>query len=233
MPPLAALAGRLLDVRRRIDAAAHRPNRSPSSVTLVAVSKTFSALVVREAIAAGQIAFGENRVQEGIDKILELGDARAEWHLIGHLQSNKARKAAAHFSWIQSIDSSELARKVDQAAVETGRSLQVLVQVDLAGETTKFGVPEAQMRDVVDAVLDARALTLRGLMIVPPYRDNPEESRPWFVRLRTLRDGLVKGGVPAASLTDLSMGMSHDFEVAVEEGATIVRVGTAIFGERL
>ena len=215
-----------------MDAAAHRSNRSPASVSLVAVSKTFSADVVQSAVEAGQRAFGENRVQEGIEKSVALSDARAEWHLIGHLQSNKARKAVAHFSWIQSLDSLELVRKVDQAAVELGRPLQVLVQVDLAGETTKYGTPEVLVPEVVDAVIHARALTLRGLMIVPPYPDHAEDSRPWFVRLRVLRDALVARGVSPASLTELSMGMSHDFEVAIEEGATMVRVGTAIFGGR-
>ena len=182
---------------------------------------------------AGQRHFGENRVQEGLDKIEALSESGLTWHLIGHLQSNKARKAAAAFGWIQSIDRMELLRKVDAAAVEHGTTPSILIQVDLAHEATKHGADTGAVRDLVSAALDARAVRLRGLMIVPPFPDNPEDSRPWFRQLREIRDALVDGGAPADRLSELSMGMSHDFEIAIEEGATMVRVGTAIFGRRV
>jgi pyridoxal phosphate enzyme (YggS family) len=230
--PDAELAGRLAAVRRRVAEAAARAGRSADAVTLVAVSKTIAAEVVRAAAAAGQRDFGENRVQEGLDKIETLAGLGATWHLIGHLQSNKARKAAAAFGWIESIDSRDLLHKVDAAAAESGTAPAILIQVDLAHEATKHGANTAAVRDLVHAALDARAIRLRGLMVVPPLPENPEDSRPWFRRLRDLRDELVAGGAPVDRLVDLSMGMSHDFEVAIEEGATIVRVGTAIFGAR-
>jgi pyridoxal phosphate enzyme (YggS family) len=220
-------------VRRRMAAAAGRAGRSAGAITLVAVSKTFGADLVREAARAGQRDFGENRVQEGLDKIEAVSDLALSWHLIGHLQSNKARKAAAAFAWIESIDRQDVLRKVDAAAVEFGTTPAVLIQVDLAHESTKHGAETAVVRDLVHAALDARAVRLRGLMIVPPFPENPEDSRPWFRRLRELRDDLVSRGVPADRLSELSMGMSHDFEVAIEEGATMVRVGTAIFGRRV
>ena len=232
MPPGADIASNLEDVSRRLRAAAVRSGRNPDDILIVAVSKTVSADVVRAAAAAGQRHFGENRVQEGLDKIGATGSLQLEWHLIGHLQSNKAKKAASAFAWIHSIDSIELLRKVDSAAAETGARPRVLIQVDLAHESTKFGADEATVGDIAKAAMDAKAVELRGLMIVPPIADDPEESRPWFRRLRDLRDALVSGGTPAANLAQLSMGMSHDFEVAIGEGATIVRVGTSIFGRR-
>jgi PLP dependent protein len=232
MPPGADIASNLQDIGRRLRAAVARSGRNPDEILLVAVSKTVPTDVVRAAAAAGQRHFGENRVQEGLDKIGATGDLPLEWHLIGHLQSNKAKKAASAFAWIHSIDSVELLRKVDSAAAEAGARPRVLIQVDLAHESTKFGAAEATVGDIAKAAMDAKAVELRGLMIVPPIADNPEESRPWFRRLRDLRDALVSGGTPAANLAHLSMGMSHDFEVAVGEGATIVRVGTSIFGRR-
>jgi hypothetical protein len=233
MPPSAVVAEQLDAVRRRLSAAAHRARRQPEDIQLVAVSKTFGPELVREAAAAGQRRFGENRVQEGLDKIGALRDLGLDWHLIGHLQSNKARKAAEAFAWIESVDSVELLKKLDQAAAAAGTRPTILVQIDLAHEATKFGADAREAGDLVKAALDARALTLAGLMTVPPFPANPEDSRPWFRRLRELRDGLVAGGAPADRLNELSMGMSHDFEVAIEEGATIVRVGTAIFGRRV
>ncbi|HKW02750.1 MAG TPA: YggS family pyridoxal phosphate-dependent enzyme [Vicinamibacterales bacterium] len=233
MPPSAVVAEQLDAVRRRLSAAAHRAHRQPEDIQLVAVSKTFGPELVREAAAAGQRHFGENRVQEGLDKIGALRDLELDWHLIGHLQSNKARKAVEAFAWIESVDSLELLKKLDQAAAAAGTRPTILVQVDLAHEATKFGADEREAADLVKAALDARALTLAGLMTVPPFPTNPEDSRPWFRRLRDVRDGLVASGAPAGRLKELSMGMSHDFEVAIEEGATIVRVGTAIFGRRV
>jgi pyridoxal phosphate enzyme (YggS family) len=232
MPADSAIASRLDAVRRRLTAAAHRVGRSPSDIQLVAVSKTFAAEAVRAAAAAGQRAFAENRVQESMPKIEALADLDLEWHLVGHLQSNKARKAAAAFHWIQSIDSADLVARVGAAANEAGRIVRVLVQVDLAHETTKHGAASDAVRRVVDAAVETPSVELRGLMLVPPAPERAEDSRPWFQRLRAVRDELVAGGVPPDRLRDLSMGMSGDFEVAVEEGATIVRVGSAIFGAR-
>ena len=232
MPPGADIASNLEDIGRRLRAAAARSGRNPDDILLVAVSKTVPPDVVRAAAAAGQRHFGENRVQEGLDKIGATGDLPLEWHLIGHLQSNKAKKAASAFAWIHSIDSVELLRKVDSAAVEAGTRPRVLIQVDLAREATKFGADEATVGDIAKGAMDAKAVDLRGLMIVPPIAEDPEESRPWFRRVRDLRDALVSGGIPAANLAHLSMGMSHDFEVAIGEGATMVRVGTSIFGHR-
>ncbi len=232
MPPAADIADNLGAVRRRITAAAQRAGRDLSSITLIAVSKTFTAESVRDAAHAGQMHFGENRVQEGLEKIEVLKDLSLSWHLIGHLQSNKARKAVGAFHWIHSIDSRELLRKVDDAAAEAGTRPRVLIQVDLANEATKFGADAAVVADLVKAALDARAVDLRGLMIVPPIPETPEASRPWFKQLRQVRDSLVAAGTPADRLADLSMGMSDDFEVAIEEGATMVRVGSAIFGRR-
>lgn len=231
-PAGAEIAEHLAAVRRRIAAAAERAHRSPEDIQLIAVSKTFGAELVRAAAGAGQRDFGENRVQEGLDKIEALRDLGLDWHLIGYLQSNKARKAAAAFAWIHSLDRIELLRKLDAAAFEAGVRPRVLVQVDLAHEATKHGADEQAAAGLVKAALDARVLDLRGLMIVPPFPTNPEDSRPWFLRLRELREGLVAGGVPAERLRELSMGMSQDFEIAIEEGATMVRVGTAIFGRR-
>ena len=199
----------------------------------MAVSKTFGADHVRAAWHAGQRDFGENRVQEGLQKIAAVADIpETRWHLIGHLQSNKARKAAGPFACIHSIDSVDLLRRVDAAAAELGVRPTVLIQADLAREATKFGAGAEEVERIARAALDATAVALAGLMLVPPWNEDQEQTRPWFVRLRELRDRLTAGGVPAAALRHLSMGMSHDFEAAIEEGATIVRVGTAIFGKR-
>jgi hypothetical protein len=227
------IASSLTEVRRRIDAAAHHAHRKPADIRLIAVSKTFPAEDVLAAAAAGQRDFGENRVQEGLEKIDATRSAGAlEWHLIGHLQSNKARKAAASFAWIHSIDSVDLLRKIDDAAAQSGTRPHVLIQVDLAHEATKSGADAADVPAIARAALAGRAVQLAGLMIVPPVAVDPEQARPWFRQLRELRDQLVASGIPAAALRELSMGMSHDFEVAIDEGATMVRVGSAIFGNR-
>jgi hypothetical protein len=228
----AAIASNLQSVRSRIDAAARRAGRDPSDVRLVAVSKTFSADHVRAARAAGQMDFGENKVQEALQKIEDTADRGIRWHLIGHLQSNKAKKAAAPFACIHSVDSVDLLRKVDAAAADQGAAPDVLVQVDLAGEATKFGAGLDEARRIMDAALAARAVRVAGLMVIPPWSEDPEQTRPWFVRLRQVRDAWLADGLPPDSLRHLSMGMSHDFEAAIEEGATLVRVGTAIFGKR-
>ena len=226
------IADRLTEVRARIARAARSAGRDPSSVTLVAVSKTFPAAAIREAYAAGQRNFGENRVQEALQKIEAIADLDIRWHLLGHLQTNKARKAAPAFAVIQGIDSVELLRKLDAAAAEAGAAPEFLIQVDLAREATKFGIPAAEVPQLFDAAAGCRAGRVVGLMTLPPAPEIPEDARPWFRQLRDLREGWLAAGVPAMMLRELSMGMSGDFEVAVEEGATIVRVGSAIFGER-
>ncbi len=212
--------------------AARRVGRQPEEVRLVAVSKTYAAEIVRAAAAAGQLDFGENRVQEALQKIGETADLSLRWHLIGHLQSNKAKKAAVSFACIHSIDSIDLLKAVDRAAADAGRSPEVLVQVDLAGEPTKHGAALDVVRSVVEQACRARAVRLAGLMLLPPFFEDPEAARPFFRQICDLRDELCRGGVPSNLLRELSMGMSHDFEVAIEEGATMVRVGTAIFGPR-
>ncbi len=227
------IAENIAAIRQRIAAAAVAAGRDPQSVRLLAVSKTFSADQVRAAYATGQRDFGENKVQEALQKIEATADLSIRWHLIGHLQSNKARKASPAFAAIHSIDSVDLLRRVDQAAADEGAAPDLYVQVDLAAEATKFGAPEGQVPAIVQAALDCRAARLRGLMLLPPWFDDAEQARPYFRRLRLLRDRLVEDGVPASLLADLSMGMSHDFEVAIQEGATLVRVGTAIFGKRI
>lgn len=226
------IALRLNGVRARIADAAGRAGRSPSSVALVAVSKTFPIDAVRAAASAGQIDFGENKVQEGQAKIIAAGSLPLRWHLIGHLQSNKAKKAGALFDVIHSVDSVDLLTRIDEGARERQRTVDVLIQVDLAHEPTKYGVRESDVPAIIDAAMHCTAARLVGLMVLPPAVDDPQEARQYFTALRTLRDGWVAGGVPAAMLAHLSMGMSHDYEVAVEEGATLVRVGSAIFGER-
>ena len=213
--------------------AARRAGRDPDDVTVIAVSKTFSADYIREAWAAGQQDFGENKVQEALQKIDQTTDIPARWHLIGHLQSNKARKAAGAFACIHSVDSVDLLQRLDAAGqTYPDRAPEVLIQVDLAGEATKFGAAQEDAARCVREALTSFGVKLAGLMLMPPWSDDPEQTRPWFVRLREFRDGLIDSGVPAAALRHLSMGMSHDFEAAVEEGATLVRVGTAIFGKR-
>jgi pyridoxal phosphate enzyme (YggS family) len=226
------IADRVAAVRERITRAAERASRTPDGVTLVAVSKTFPPEAVREAFAAGVRTFGENRVQEAEAKIGTLAGLREEgvqWHLLGHLQSNKARKAQGLFDMIESVDSVELARRLARAASEEGRTLRVLMQVDLAGEESKYGVPDADARSALAEMKGLEGLRVEGLMTLPPYLE-AEEVRPYFRRLRHLRDEALDEGLLAGG--ELSMGMSHDFETAVEEGATLVRVGTAIFGQR-
>jgi pyridoxal phosphate enzyme (YggS family) len=217
-----SIAVRLSEVRARIDAAARRAGRDPFAVRLVAVSKTFPIDAVREAYAAGQRDFGENRVQEALEKIGASPDLDARWHLLGHLQTNKARKAAPAFAMIQSVDSVDLLRKLDAAAADSGHAPELLVQVDLAGEATKFGARPGEVRIILEAGSSCRAARVVGLMTLPPIPDDPEESRPWFRQLRELRDGWLKAGVPPEMLRELSMGMSGDFEVAVQEGATLL-----------
>jgi hypothetical protein len=226
------IADRVAAVREKIARAAERASRPPGEVTLVAVSKTHPESAVRAAFAAGVRDFGENRVQEAEPKIAATADLSAaglRWHLVGHLQSNKARRAAALFGVIQSVDSIEVAERLARAGSEAGRPVRALVQVDLAGEETKFGLPETELLPALEHLRGKDGLRIEGLMVLPPFLD-AEDARPFFRRLRALAERAAAAGLLAGR--ELSMGMSHDFEAAVEEGATIVRVGTAIFGER-
>jgi pyridoxal phosphate enzyme (YggS family) len=220
-------------ILQRIADAASRSGRNAREIKLVAVSKTHPVSTIREAIDAGCSVFGENKVQEAESKISEIGRHAAEWHLIGHLQSNKARKAVQLFDMVHSVDSVELAERLDRICIEDGRvELPVLVQVDLAGEETKSGIRERDLPALVERLARCERVRFVGLMVLPPFFDDPEATRPYFVRLREIRDRLFEHNAFASGRGELSMGMSHDFEVAIEEGATIVRVGTAIFGER-
>ncbi|HEX4950351.1 MAG TPA: YggS family pyridoxal phosphate-dependent enzyme [Blastocatellia bacterium] len=230
-----ALVAALRSIRERIASACNRAGRSVSEVTLVAVSKTVSAAHVRAAIAAGVTVLGENRVQEAEAKITELADLRSqvEWHLIGHLQSNKARKAASLFDVVQTIADENLASRLHRIAAELGRRLPVFIEVNLAGEVSKSGVAPHEALPLIETVSKFAALELRGVMAVPPYLENPADVRPYFRQLRALRDDAVRSGIADHSFTQLSMGMSHDFEIAIEEGATLVRIGTALFGTRM
>jgi PLP dependent protein len=225
-----SVADNLKRVRERIARAAKRADRKPEEIVLMAASKTFSAEAIREAFEAGVLAFGENRVQEWEAKQPQLSDVKASWHLIGHLQSNKARRAARLFDWIDSVDDVTLAAKLDEAAGETNEWLAVLIEVQLDPAESKSGVAQHELPALAEAVAQLPHLQLRGLMTIPPYCDDPRDSRPYFRRLLRLREDLETR--LGRSLPELSMGMSHDFEIAIEEGATQVRLGTAIFGER-
>ena len=223
------LPDRLQAIRDRITTAASKAGRDPASVELLAVSKTFPAESIREAVAAGQLLFGESKAQELIAKVPQL-PASLQWHLIGHLQSNKVRKILPLVKFIHSIDSLDLARDVDRIAAELGLYPKVFIEVNVAAESTKHGFNAATLRASLEALYALRRLEIQGLMCIPPFDPDPTKSRPYFIQLRELRDKLEQlGGAP---LPLLSMGMSHDFEIAIEQGATIVRVGSAIFGER-
>jgi pyridoxal phosphate enzyme (YggS family) len=227
------IADAVAAVRERIARAAERAGRAPEDVTLVAVTKTHPAETVREAFAAGLRDFGESRVQEAEEKIGVLADLRDKglrWHLVGHLQANKARRAAVLFDRIHSFDDPKLASRLEKAAAEERKALSMLVQVDLAGEETKFGLAEERLFPTLEELRGFKAVRVDGLMALPPFEEDPDRARPYFRRLRELRDQAVAKNLLLGS--ELSMGMSHDLEVAVEEGATLVRVGTALFGER-
>jgi pyridoxal phosphate enzyme (YggS family) len=220
-------------VRARLAKAAAASGRRPEEITLIAVSKNFPREDISSAIIAGQCHFGENRVQEAESKIPHFrGIHQLIWHMIGHLQSNKARRAAELFDVIHSVDSIKLARKLSEASLAIGKRLPVLIQVDLGLEETKFGAERGQVADMVAAIANLEGLRLEGLMTMPPYFENPESTRPYFASLRELRQSLESEQPGCLGSGQLSMGMSHDFEVAIREGATMVRVGTAIFGER-
>ena len=218
----------LLRVTERIEKAAQNAGRNLKDIRLVAVSKTVETDRIKEAIEAGVSILGENYVQEAQKKIEEIGKS-VSWHFIGHLQSNKTKVAVRLFDAIHSVDSVALAEELNRRAQQVNRKIPVMIEVNLSGETTKFGTEEEKVTTLAQGVLKLDHLSLEGLMTMPPYFDDPEMSRPYFVQLRELKERLVKGGIP---LKELSMGMSNDFEIAIQEGATYVRVGTAIFGAR-
>ena len=219
-------------VQERIVAACRRCRRASDDVKLVAISKTFSPECIRAAYGAGLRDFGENRVQEAMAKRPALSDLSITWHLVGHLQTNKAKAARELFHWVHSVDSFRLAQKLDQAAVAGGGRMPVLLEVNLGGEESKAGVGEAEIIQLAQQVSRLATLEVRGLMVIPPFLDDPELVRPYFRHLRELAQEIDSKNIPNLSMQELSMGMSHDFEVAIEEGATIIRVGTAIFGVR-
>jgi pyridoxal phosphate enzyme (YggS family) len=212
----------------KIERAARKAERNPAEIKLVAVSKTVEVERIKEAIDAGVSILGENYVQEAQKKIEEIGHPVA-WHFIGHLQSNKAKYAIRLFDMIHSVDSIPLAEELNRRAEKDGGTMDVMIEVNLSGETTKFGTEEEKAFDVARKVLHLKNLSLIGLMTMPPYFNDPEMSRPYYVQLRQIKERMAGEGIP---LKELSMGMSNDFEVAIEEGATFVRVGTAIFGAR-
>ncbi len=227
------LAERLANVCKRIETSAQGCNRSADEITLIAISKTHPAETLRAALSLGMTDLGENRVQEAEEKIVELGRRAARWHLVGHLQANKARRAVALFDVIHSLDSVSLAQRLDRLCLAEGREeLPVLIQIDLGGEASKTGIDASALPQLLETIAACRRLRLIGLMTLPPYFENAECARPFFKTLRELRDQLQLQDHFGEQPGELSMGMSHDFEIAIEEGATMVRVGTAIFGER-
>lgn len=230
-----SIAANIAGIRERIAAAARRAGRNADEIALMAVSKTFPPERIREAYAAGQRLFGENRVQEFAGKADALRDlSGVEWHMIGHLQSNKASAAVELFEAVDSVDSLRLARKLNAAAGQTGKRLAVLIEINVGGEVAKSGVaPDSgEVDEMLRAALELEHIEIRGLMTIPPFTDDPQRARPYFGKLRKLRDEIAARRLPRVGMDVLSMGMSHDFEVAIEEGSTCVRLGTAIFGER-
>ena len=230
-----SISENIAELQSKIDQFARRAGRNPSDVALMAVTKTHPPDRIREAYAAGLRLFGENRVQEFSGKVSALTDLPgARWHMIGHLQTNKAAKAAELFTSVDSVDSVKLAQKLDAAARALNRKLQVLIEINVGGEEAKSGVPldSPEQEDLLTAASRLEALEIRGLMTIPPFTEDPEGARPYFRKLRALRDQIAPRNLPAITMEILSMGMSHDFAVAIEEGSTCIRIGTAIFGER-
>ena len=218
-------------LRERIAAAARRVGRPADSVKLLAVTKTVLPAAIRTAMEAGVTDFGENYVQEAREKIPVLGN-NARWHMIGHLQTNKAKYAVQLFDWIHSVDRLELAVELNRMLEKTGRAMNILIEVNVSGEETKNGVPADRALDLIKSIAPLKHLCVKGLMTMAPYSDNPENARPCFAALRKLQQDILREDIDGVEMTELSMGMTDDFEVAIEEGATIVRIGRAIFGER-
>jgi len=230
-----SIAGNIARVRARIRSAAQRVSRNQDDIALMAVTKTVPPERIREAYDAGIGVFGENRVQEFGTKSDALRDLTgAEWHMIGHLQANKSAKAAELFGFVDSLDSLRLATRLNAAASELRKKIPVLIEINIGGEDAKSGVApdSSELKDLLNAVPELTSLEFHGLMTVPPYRDDPEQSRPYFRRMRELFEHIVARNLTAVRMEVLSMGMSHDFEVAIEEGSNCVRIGTAIFGDR-
>ena len=223
---------RLANVRTRISRALEHSNRPSNDVTLIAISKTHPASTIKKVIELGTTDLGENRIQEAEAKILEVGRDKARWHLVGHLQTNKARRAVKLFDVIHSVDSIELGQRLDRLCEEERTRVSVLIQVDLGLEATKSGVRESDVTALASYLSKSEHLKLTGLMTLPPFFENVEQVRPFFRKLASIRDRLAADGLFGDGTGELSMGMTHDFEVAIEEGATMVRIGTAIFGER-
>jgi len=226
------LKQRLEHIKERIRQAAKSCNRNPDSIRLVAVSKTVPAETVKEAIEAGATILGENYVQDAREKFDALVHYPVSWHFIGHLQSNKAKYAVRLFDLIHSVDSLKLARALDKEVKKVDKIQPILVQVNISGEDTKSGISAEDAPGLISEISHLKNLSIEGLMTMPPYFYQPEKVRPYFAALRELRDQMKKQSLPNVSLEELSMGMTGDFEVAIEEGATLVRIGTAIFGER-
>ncbi|HEX4606528.1 MAG TPA: YggS family pyridoxal phosphate-dependent enzyme [Candidatus Angelobacter sp.] len=230
-----SIADNIAAIRERIGRAAARVGRDANTITLMAVSKTVEPERIRQAYATGIRVFGENRVQEFGDKAAALADCKdANWHLIGHLQSNKAKKATELFQAVDSVDSLRLAERLNQSAEQTGKKLSVLIEMKVGEEKNKAGIPldSPELENLLRAAPQLEHLQIRGMMTVPPFTENPEGARLYFRLLRDLRDTIATRKLPDITMDVLSMGMSHDFEVAIEEGSTCVRVGSAIFGER-
>ena len=222
----------LVAIKDRMAAACGRVGRDPASVQLIGVTKTVSLERIREGVEAGIAVLGENYIQEAREKIESLADLQVAWHFIGHLQSNKAKQAARWFDCVHTLDRERLARELDRQAHKQGRQLSVLIEVNVGDEESKSGVAPEALLPLFQTAAAMDGLVVQGLMALPPYRDDPEQVRPYFQRLCQLLDRLRQSGAAPESLTELSMGMSHDFEVAIEEGATMVRIGTAMFGAR-
>jgi pyridoxal phosphate enzyme (YggS family) len=227
-----SIKDRLGSVKDRIKKAAMDCGRNPDSVRLITVSKTVSPAIVQEAIEAGATILGENYVQEARDKIGTLSNSETRWHFIGHLQSNKAKYAVKLFDLIHSVDSIKLARELNKQAQKDGKIQKILIQINISQEKTKSGIPVDETADIIQAISGFENIKIKGLMTMPPFFNQPDRVRPFFAALRELRDQLADRAIPGVSLEELSMGMTGDFEVAIAEGATMVRVGTAIFGER-
>jgi pyridoxal phosphate enzyme (YggS family) len=226
------ISGRIARVYEAIERAALRSGRKPQDITLIAVSKTIGPALIQQAVNAGITNLGENRIQEAAEKVEQVSGPGLRWHLIGHLQSNKARHAVKMFDVIHTVDSVDLTRRLDRIAGEMGRTTAVLVQVKLGDEPAKSGADPPELSAIVEALDSAANLKLRGLMVIPPLSESSENARGYFKKLREIFDGLNQGRTGGRQLAELSMGMSGDFEIAIEEGATMVRVGTAIFGSR-
>jgi hypothetical protein len=225
------IADNIRTIRNRMAAAAARAGRDPAGIRLMAVSKTVEPERIRQAIDAGIGLLGENYVQEAREKIPAVGQA-VQWHMIGHLQTNKVKYVVTLFDWIHSVDRLELAQELSRRAGQHGRVLNVLIEINVSGEASKNGARPADVLELARQVAALPNLSIRGLMTMPPYSDDPETSRPYFIALRRLRDEVAAAALPGVAMAELSMGMTDDFEVAIEEGATIIRVGRAIFGER-